>query len=94
MISAIFLTTSFPENRLANVANVCKGHRQRGISDSIAQFHTAREPGTTRFEIASKTEGKAKVIACSWNDIKGQITTESWYSTAKNSCFAPLKNFY
>ena len=29
------------------------------------------------FKMASKTEGKAKVIACSWNDIKGQITPES-----------------
>ena len=27
--------------------------------------------------MASKTEGKAKVIACNWNDIKGQITPES-----------------
>ena len=26
------------------------------------------------FKISSKTEGKARVIACSWNDIKGQIT--------------------
>ena len=25
----------------------------------------------------SKIEGKAKVIACSWNDIKGQITSET-----------------
>ena len=29
------------------------------------------------FKMASKTEGKAEVIACSWNDIKGQITPES-----------------
>ena len=29
------------------------------------------------FEMASKIEGKAKVIACTWNDIKGQITPES-----------------
>ena len=42
--------------------------------------------------MASKTEGKAKVIACSWNDIKRQITPESWYSKAKNSCFAAIKN--
>ena len=28
-------------------------------------------------KMASKTEGKAKVIARSWNDIKGQITPES-----------------
>ena len=28
--------------------------------------------------MASKREGKAKVIACSWNDIKGQITPESY----------------
>ena len=28
--------------------------------------------------LASKIEGKAKVIACSWNDIKGQITPESF----------------
>ena len=28
-------------------------------------------------KMASKIEGKAKVIACSWNDIKGQITPES-----------------
>ena len=26
--------------------------------------------------MASKKEGKTKVIACSWNDIKGQITPE------------------
>ena len=43
--------------------------------------------------MASKMEGKAKVIACSWNDIKGQITPESYYSTAKSSCFTALKNF-
>ena len=45
--------------------------------------------------MASKMEGKAKVIAiaCSWNDIKGQITPESYYSTAKNSCFPAIKNF-
>ena len=29
------------------------------------------------FKMASKTEGKAEVIACSWNDIKGQIAPES-----------------
>ena len=29
------------------------------------------------FKMASKTEGKAYVIARSWNDIKGQITPES-----------------
>ena len=29
------------------------------------------------FLLASKLEGKAKVIACSWNDNKGQITPES-----------------
>ena len=28
--------------------------------------------------MASKIEGEAKVIACSWNDIKGQITPESY----------------
>ena len=35
--------------------------------------------------MASKTEGKAKVIACSWNDIKGQITPENllFYSKEK-----------
>ena len=44
--------------------------------------------------MASKIEGKAKVIACSWNDINGQITPERYYnSTAKNSCFTALKNF-
>ena len=43
--------------------------------------------------MASKTEGKAKVIACSWNDIKGQITPESYYSTAKSSFFTAIKNF-
>ena len=29
--------------------------------------------------MASKIEGKAKVIACSWNDIKGQITPGTYY---------------
>ena len=29
------------------------------------------------FKMAPKTEGKAKAIACSWSDIKGQITSES-----------------
>ena len=43
--------------------------------------------------MASKMEGKAKVIACSWNDIKGQITPEIYYSTAKNSSFTAMKNF-
>ena len=43
--------------------------------------------------MASKIEGKAKVIACSWNDINRQITPERYYSTAKNSCFTALKNF-
>ena len=28
-------------------------------------------------KMASKMEGKTKVNACSWNDIKGQITPES-----------------
>ena len=42
--------------------------------------------------MASKIEGKAKVIACSWNDIKGQITPESQYSKAKNSWFTAIKN--
>ena len=28
-------------------------------------------------KMASKIEGNRKVIACSWNDIKGQITPES-----------------
>ena len=41
--------------------------------------------------MASKIDGKAKVIACSWNDIKGQIIPE--YSTAENSCFTASKNF-
>ena len=31
----------------------------------------------SRFKMASNTEGKAEVIACSWNDIEGQITPES-----------------
>ena len=35
-------------------------------------------------KMASKIESKAKVIACSWNDIKVQITPESYYSKAKN----------
>ena len=43
--------------------------------------------------MTSKTEGKAEVIACSWKDIKGQITPESQYSTAKNSYFTAMKNF-
>ena len=43
--------------------------------------------------MASKTEGKKKVIECSWNDIKGQITPESYYSTEKNSCFTATKDF-
>ena len=43
--------------------------------------------------MASKIEGKAKVIADSWNDVNGQITPESYYSTAKNSCFTAVKNF-
>ena len=42
--------------------------------------------------MASKIEGKAKFIACSWNDIRGQITPESSYSTGKNSCFTAIKN--
>ena len=42
--------------------------------------------------MATKIEGKAKVIACSWNDIKVQITPESYYSKAKNSCFTAIKN--
>ena len=41
--------------------------------------------------MASKIEGQAKAIACSWNDIKGQIIPE--YSTAEKSCFTALKNF-
>ena len=41
-------------------------------------------------KMASNIEGKAKVIACSWNDIKVQITPESYYS--KNSCFTAIKN--
>ena len=45
------------------------------------------------FKMSSKIEGKAKVTACSWNDINGRITPESLYSTAKNSCFTALKNF-
>ena len=43
--------------------------------------------------MASKIEGKAKVITCNWNDINGQITPERNYSTAKNSCFTAIKNF-
>ena len=42
--------------------------------------------------MASKIEGKAKVIASSWNDITSQITPESEYSKAKNSCFTAIKN--
>ena len=36
-------------------------------------------PGLFKFRIENgfKIEGKAKVIAYSWNDIKGQITPES-----------------
>lgn len=36
-------------------------------------------PGPPKFRIKNgfQTEGKAKVIAYSWNDIKGQITPES-----------------
>ena len=45
------------------------------------------------FKMASKTEGKAKVIACRWNDIKGQITPEIYYSTAKNSSLTAMKIF-
>ena len=44
--------------------------------------------------MASKIEGKEKVIACSWNDVKGHISPESYYSsTSKNSCFTSIKNF-
>ena len=45
--------------------------------------------------MASKIEGtcKAKVIACIWNDINGQITSESYYSTAKSSFLTTIKNF-
>ena len=43
--------------------------------------------------MASKIEGKANVIAYSWNYIKGKITPESYYSTAKNSCLGTIKNF-
>ena len=44
--------------------------------------------------MASEIEGKEKVIACSSNHVKGQITPESYYSsTAKNSCFNCIKNF-
>ena len=43
-------------------------------------------------KMASKIESKAKVIACSWNDIKVQITPESYYSKVKNSCFTAIKN--
>ena len=51
-------------------------------------------PGSGLFKMSSKIEGKAKVTTCSWNDIKGQITTlESYYSLAKNSCFTAIKNF-
>ena len=41
--------------------------------------------------MASKIERKAKVIiACNWNDIKVQITPESYHSKAKNSCFTAI----
>ena len=43
--------------------------------------------------LKDSTEGKAEVITCSWNDIKGQITPETQYSTAKNSYFTAMKNF-
>ena len=42
--------------------------------------------------MVSKIERKAKVIACSWNDIKVQITPESYHSKAKNSCFTAITN--
>ena len=42
--------------------------------------------------MASKIQGKAKVIACSGNDIKGKITPESQYSKDENSCFTAIKN--
>ena len=35
--------------------------------------------------MASKIEGKEKVIACSWNDTKCQITPQIYYSTENNS---------
>ena len=43
-------------------------------------------------KMACKIERKAKVIACSWNDIKVQITPESYYSKAKNSCLTAITN--
>ena len=45
--------------------------------------------------MAFKIERKAKVIACSWNDIKVQITPESkeqLRAKAKNSCFTAITN--
>ena len=40
--------------------------------------------------MASKIEGKEKVIACSWNDTKCQITPEK---NRKEQLFAAIKNF-
>ena len=44
--------------------------------------------------MASKIEGKAKVIALRAVEtiFKVQITPESYYSKAKNSCFTAIKN--
>ena len=41
--------------------------------------------------MSSEIEGKAKVIACSWNDIKGQIIPESEHSTQLFHCFKELR---
>ena len=45
-------------------------------------------------KMASKIEGKAKVIALRAVEtiFKVQITPESYYSKAKNSCFTAIKN--
>ena len=44
--------------------------------------------------MASKTEGEAKVIACSLSDVMSQPFSENGYfSTAKKSCFTAVKNF-
>ena len=42
--------------------------------------------------MASKIEGKEKVIACSWNDVKGQISPESYYSSTSNPTFSSWKS--
>jgi len=46
------------------------------------------------FEMASKTEGEAEIIACSLSDVMSQPFSENGYfSTAKKSCFTAVKNF-